>query len=117
MPFEERNIFSKPLNKAEIKQVLALTEIGTEEIISTRSKVYEKLTIDFEELTFNQLVEIIEEYPGILRRPLLLDERRLQVGFNEDEIHQFIPREVRRINSKKMSEILIYLDLQKEGLA
>ena len=55
LPFEERNIFSSPLNKEEIKEILCLTETGTEEIISTRSKVYEKLNVDFDELSFNEL--------------------------------------------------------------
>ncbi|MGO3728799.1 transcriptional regulator Spx [Enterococcus viikkiensis] len=117
LPFEERNIFSRPLNKEEIKEILCLTETGTDEIISTRSKVYEKLNIDFDELSFNGLVELIEKHPTLLRRPIILDERHLQVGYNQDEIHQFIPREVRRLTSKEMSKILIYLDLEKQSLA
>lgn len=117
LPFEERNIFSLPLNKEEIKEILCLTETGTDEIISTRSKVYEKLNIDFDELSFNELVELIEKHPTLLRRPIILDERHLQVGYNQDEIHQFIPREVRRLTSKEMSKILIYLDLEKQSLA
>ena len=117
LPFEERNIFSSPLNKEEIKEILCLTETGTEEIISTRSKVYEKLNVDFDELSFNELIELIEKHPTLLRRPIILDERHLQVGYNQDEIHQFIPREVRRLTSKEMSKILIYLDLEKQRLA
>lgn len=117
LPFEERNIFSSPLNKDEIREILCLTETGTEEIISTRSKVYEKLNIDFDELSFNELIDLIEKHPTLLRRPIILDDRHLQVGYNQDEIHQFIPREVRRLTSKEMSKILIYLDLEKQGLA
>ena len=108
---------SNPLTKDEIKEILSLTETGTDEIISTRSKVYEKLDIDFDELTLSELVDIIEEHPSLLRRPLIFDETKFQVGFNEDEIHQFIPREVRRVTSKKMARVLLYLDLQKESLA
>lgn len=115
--FEERNIMSDPLTTDEIKEILSLTETGTDEIISTRSKVYEKLDIDFDELTLSELVDIIEEHPSLLRRPLIFDETKFQVGFNEDEIHQFIPREVRRVTSKKMARVLLYLDLQKESLA
>ena len=115
--FEERTIMSDPLTTDEIKEILSLTETGTDEIISTRSKVYEKLDIDFDELSLSELVDIIEEHPSLLRRPLIFDETKFQVGFNEDEIHQFIPREVRRVTSKKMARVLLYLDLQKESLA
>jgi len=116
LAFEERNIISAPLTKEEIKEILTLTEMGTEEIISTRSKVYDKLAIDFDERSLNELVAVIEENPGLLRRPIVLDETKLQIGFNEDEIHQFIPREVRRVTSKKMTEILFYMDLEKQSL-
>ena len=60
--FEERNIMSDPLTTDEIKEILSLTETGTDEIISTRSKVYEKLDIDFDELSLSELVDIIEEH-------------------------------------------------------
>lgn len=114
LPFEERNIISDPLTKEEIKGILAMTETGSDEIISTRSKVYEKLAIDFDELSFNQLVDILVEHPNLLRRPLIFDEIRFQVGYNEDEIHQFTPREIRKIASKNMAKFLLHLDLQKK---
>ena len=116
LDFEERNIMSEPLTTEEITEILALTETGTDEIISTRSKVYEKLDLDFDELPLSEVVEIIEKHPSLLRRPLLFDETKFQVGYNEDEIHQFIPRDIRRITSKKMAKILLYMDLQKESL-
>lgn len=116
LEFEERNIMSDPLTKDEIIEILSMTETGTDEIISTRSKVYEKLDVDFNDLSLNELVDIIEEHPSLLRRPLVFDETKFQVGYNEDEIHQFIPREVRRVTSKKMSRVLLYMDLHKESL-
>lgn len=116
LKFEERNIMSDPLSKEEIMEILSYTETGTEEIISTRSKVYEKLAIDFDELTLTEMVDIITKHPSILRRPIIFDESKFQVGYNEDEIHQFIPREMRKITSKKMAEVLLYMDLQKHSL-
>ncbi|MFR3684826.1 MAG: transcriptional regulator Spx [Enterococcus sp.] len=113
LEFEERNIMSDPLTKEEIKEILSMTETGTDEIISTRSKVYEKLDTDFDELSLSELVSIIEKYPSLLRRPLVFDETKFQVGYNEGEIHKFIPREVRRVTSKKMAKVLLYMDLQK----
>ncbi len=40
--FKERNINSNPLNVDEIKQILRLTENGSEDIISTRSNIFKK---------------------------------------------------------------------------
>ncbi|MDO1605160.1 transcriptional regulator SpxA [Lactobacillus sp. YT155] len=99
--YKERNIFTEPLNKDELKQILQMTEDGTEEIISTRSKVFQKLNINVDDLTIDQLLNIIEENPGILRRPIMMDDKRLQVGFNEDEIRRFLPRSVRTMELHK----------------
>jgi len=41
------------------------------------------------------LFKLIQENPGLLRRPIIMDEKRLQVGYNEDEIRRFLPRKVR----------------------
>ncbi|WP_337020336.1 transcriptional regulator Spx, partial [Oceanobacillus massiliensis] len=50
IPFTERNIFSEPLTLDEIKEILRMTEDGTDEIISTRSKVFQKLDVNIEQL-------------------------------------------------------------------
>ncbi len=95
IPFEERNIFSEPLTMDEIKSILRMTENGTEEIISKRSKVFQKLNINLDELPLQKLFDLIQKNPGLLHRPIILDEKRLQVGYNEDEIRRFLPRDVR----------------------
>lgn len=97
IPFKERNIFSEPLTKDEIKQILRMTEDGTEEIISTRSKVFQELGINLDDLTMDELLDLVEKNPGLLRRPIIMDDKRLQVGYNEDEIRRFLPREVRAL--------------------
>ncbi|WP_100330590.1 transcriptional regulator SpxA [Bacillus xiapuensis] len=95
IPYVERNIFSEPLSIEEIKEILRMTEDGTDEIISTRSKIFQKLNVDLETLPLQNLFELIQNNPGLLRRPIIMDEKRLQVGYNEDEIRRFLPRKVR----------------------
>ena len=95
--YVERNIFQEPLSRDEIKEILRMTEDGTEEIISTRSKAFQELHIDLNEISLNELFDLIQENPGLLHRPIIMDEKRLQVGYNEDEIRRFLPREVRTI--------------------
>ncbi|WP_047985903.1 transcriptional regulator SpxA [Ornithinibacillus californiensis] len=95
IPFTERNMFSEALTLEEIKEILRMTEDGTDEIISTRSKVFQNLNINIDQLPLMELYTLIQEHPGLLRRPIIIDEKRLQVGYNEDEIRRFLPRTVR----------------------
>ncbi|WP_100011556.1 transcriptional regulator Spx [Lentibacillus sediminis] len=93
--FVERNILKEPLTVEELQDVLRLTVDGTEEIISTRSKVYKELDLDIDSLPLQELLQLIQEHPGLLRSPILMDSKRLQVGYHEEDIRQFLPRKTR----------------------
>lgn len=105
IPFKERNIFSEPLTKEEIVNILRLTENGTEEIISTRSRAFQELHVNLDDLSIDQLLDLVEKNPSLLRRPIIMDDRRLQVGYNDDEIRRFLPRKVRRLEIGQSSKI------------
>ena len=106
IPFEERNIFSNPLNVDEIKQILQMTEDGTEEIISKRSKIFQDLDIDLDELPLQKLYTLIQKNPSLLKRPIMMDSKRLQVGYNEDEIRRFLPRDVRALELQRAQALV-----------
>jgi len=97
IPFMERNINKYPLTVPELREVLRLTVNGTDEIISTRSKVYKTLDFDIEALPLQELLELIYKHPGLLRSPIIIDEKRIQVGYNEEDIRQFLPRKIRKL--------------------
>jgi regulatory protein spx len=105
IPFKERNIFSEPLSKKELLRILRMTENGTEEIISTRSRAFQQLRINLDDLSIDQLLDLVEKNPSLLRRPIIMDDRRLQVGYNEDEIRRFLPRKVRRLELAEAQKI------------
>ncbi|WP_064627580.1 transcriptional regulator SpxA, partial [Bacillus subtilis] len=95
--YTEKNIVSNSMTVDELKSILRLTEEGATEIISTRSKTFQDLNINIniDELSLNEFYQLIIEHPLMLRRPIMLDEKRLQIGFNDEEIRKFLPRSVR----------------------
>lgn len=95
LDYREKNIYHEPLTKDEIKEILMLTDEGTEEIISYRSEAYQNLETDLDELSMNELLNLFIEQPSLIRRPIIMDDRRLQIGFNDEEIRMFLPRKVR----------------------
>lgn len=106
IPFKERNIFSNPLSIDEIKQILQMTEDGTEDIISKRSKAYQDLNMDINDMPMQELFELLHANPSLLRRPIVMDDKRLQVGYNEDEIRRFLPRKVRVLELEKAQKMV-----------
>ncbi|MBM7650903.1 transcriptional regulator SpxA [Neobacillus cucumis] len=101
----ERNILANPLTVDEIKSILRLTEEGTSEIISTNSKTFQELNINIESLPLNEFYQLIKEHPKMLRRPIILDEKRLQVGYNDEEIRSFLPRKLRTFLNSEMQKM------------
>jgi regulatory protein spx len=96
IPYVERNIFKNPLTVHELQEVLSLTSEGTDEIIATRSKVYKDLELDFEDLSLMELLNLVEQHPGLLRNPIIIDNKKMVIGYNEDDIRKFLPRKIRK---------------------
>ncbi len=86
-------IFTGKLNEIDIYNILRDTENGFEDIISKRSSFFKENPIDMDELNTNDLIKIIIENPKILRRPIIVDTNKLQVGYNDDDIRIFLPNE------------------------
>ncbi|ERL44799.1 negative regulator of proteolysis [Lactiplantibacillus paraplantarum] len=99
--FEEKNFSSTAPTISELKQILCLTENGLDDIISTRSQLYPTIADKLPDMTFNETLQLLCEHPQLLRRPIIVGRNKLQVGFNDDDIRQFIPRHIRRISFQR----------------
>ena len=95
IPYQEKNIFVTDLNDAELKDILTKTENGTEDIISTRSKIIKESGVDVNNMTISELIAFIRKNPSVLKRPIMVDETKVQIGYNSEEIRVFIPHEKR----------------------
>lgn len=107
IPFVEKRITSQPLTLSEFKNILRLTEDGTDEIIATNSNDFKNLNVDIDQLSIQELYELIREHPRMLRSPIIVDEKRIQVGYNEMDIRRFIPRKVR---AYELNELIKHAD-------
>lgn len=105
IPYIEKRITSDNLTLNEFKKILGMTEDGTDEIISTNSKDYKNLNCDINQLSIQELYSIIKDHPKMLRSPILIDDKRLQVGYNEMDIRRFIPRKVRAYELFEMQRL------------
>lgn len=92
IPYTGKDIFSGSLTTEDIKEIIQKCEDGTDDIISPRSKIVMENNIDFDSMKISELIEFIKKNPSILRRPIIVDDRKVQVGYNEEEIRTFIPR-------------------------
>ena len=104
MQYIEKNIFTTLLNDTEIRHLLNRSENGTDDIISKRSKIIQENKIDLDSMSTTELINFIKHNPSILKRPIILNEKTFQVGFDEEEIDAFIPAELRKIAKNACNE-------------
>ncbi|KUP07049.1 ArsR family transcriptional regulator [Bacillus coahuilensis m2-6] len=105
LEYKEINIFKEELTLDEFKAIIRMTEDGTSEIISERSKAFQELGLDIEDLSITELYGVVRDNPSILKRPIIMDEKRLQVGFNDEEIRSFLPRKVREYEVRRLLDL------------
>ena len=62
-------------------------------------------------MKINDLIKFIQENPSVLKRPIMIDERRFQVGYNSEEIRVFIPKELR-----KLADVMIWIVVHNSAI-
>ena len=58
------------------------------------------MKVDLDDMGLNELVQFIRNNPSIMKRPIILNETSLVVGYDDDEITSFILSEVRKAASR-----------------
>ena len=76
IPYEAHNIFGESLSRAELIEIISKAENGTDDIISSRSKIVMENDIDFDSMTISELISFIQKNPSILKRPIIVDDHR-----------------------------------------
>lgn len=96
IPFKEIDINkTSGIPKQDFLHILSLTEAGLDDVIAKKSDIYKKLNIDFGDITLSEIHSLVNEHRALIKRPIIVDETHLQIGFNDDGIRQFIPRKYR----------------------
>lgn len=99
LPYKEKNLGKESLTRDEILEILTKTESGIESIVSSKNRYAKALNCNIEELSVNEVIDLIQENPRILKSPILIDDKRLQVGYKEDDIRAFLPRSIRNVEN------------------
>jgi regulatory protein spx len=97
IPYDEKNLFNSRISESDIDHMLENAENGFEDIISTRSKIFKEQSLDVEDMKMSELKQFIIDNPSVLKRPIIIEGEKLQVGYNDEEIRVFIPKRLREL--------------------
>ena len=90
----------KDISRADLINALSLSSNGFLDLLKNVNQ--SKTSIQFMiqkllTLSFDEGIDFLLEYPELLKVPLILDNHKLIIGYNVDEIRTFIPKQYRKI--------------------
>ena len=103
--FVEVDLLKELVSTEEILRIVSLTEHGVEEIIATETRAYTRLNLNFNDLKLEDFMELLEENATLLKVPLMLDEKQLQIGFDEDKMQRFLEKPSKKITDLEKQEM------------
>lgn len=114
--YEEINISRHPfkLTREMLIQILSLEEEGLSALYGRKKKTdpkYQWLIKNMEELSFESALNFFMNHLELLCTPIIYDEKRVQLGFDNENIRKFIPKEIRKVDARQKITQLRKLDL------
>lgn len=70
-----RNYLKEPPTQKELREALATMKIGARQLLRSKSKYYHDLELDNPELSEDDLITAMAEYPELIERPVLFGPR------------------------------------------
>ena len=103
--FIEVDLLKEQVSTEEILRIVSLTEHGVEEIVETETRAYTRLNLNFKDLKLEDFMELLEENATLLKVPLMLDEKQLQIGFDEDKMQRFLEKPSKKVTDIEQQEM------------
>jgi len=69
--FETVNYYIDPIPKKKLKELLSKMNMTARQLLRTKESLYRKLDLARRELSGEQLVDLMVQYPDLLQRPIV----------------------------------------------
>jgi len=86
--YVERKVLREPIGREEILGILRLTTEGFDEIVSEKNFNSGDIAESMEDLKISQLMDFICENPSLLKKPILIYEGKLVIGWNKNKYRE-----------------------------
>lgn len=88
--FEIIDFIENPLSKMEIKTVLKKLNCSPSEIMRKNEGEFKTLNLNLENLSTDELVDILFHHPNLMQRPILIKGKIAMIGRPLENVKYFI---------------------------
>jgi arsenate reductase len=78
--FDRVNYFLDPIDEITLREILSKAGLSPRDVIRTRDRVYSELNLDSDDLSDDELLAALVEYPSLLQRPIIVRGDRAVLG-------------------------------------
>ena len=91
IPFEPVEIFDETPTEAEIRMLLRKLSLSARELLRPRDRMYRELDLKNRDLPDSELIRLMAENPGLIKRPILVRGDRAVLGLKPDRVEDILP--------------------------
>ena len=77
---KQRDIFKESLSVSELNKIVKNLGIKPAELLRKRDKKYKELDLDNKKLPDSQIIKLMSENPGLIKRPIIIAKKGNLVG-------------------------------------
>lgn len=90
MDFNYRDIVKNPPDVEEIFKLASLGDFPVSYLVNKNSKNFKDLQKDADEMSEQEIAEMLSNNPKIMRRPLFADGKSLVIGFKPEDLEEIL---------------------------
>jgi regulatory protein spx len=87
---KKRDLFSERLDAGELRALFARIGISPRSAVATRSRPFAELGLAGRELSDDETIELMGQYPALIKRPVVVNGQRAVFGFNRSAIESLL---------------------------
>lgn len=88
--FKIKEYLKEPMTTSELEDLFFKLKKTPEEVIRKKEDIYKELNLKDKDLSSQEWIKIIIEYPKLLERPILLTENQAIIGRPVEELSKIL---------------------------
>lgn len=90
LSFHTIDFFKKPFSKDQIKSLLKKADVSPQQALRKKDKMFKRLQLDKRKLKDEEILSLMEKYPGLILRPIVVRGERATIATKPEMINQLL---------------------------
>ena len=89
--FQIKEYLKEPLSKEELKELFQKLVLNPKDVVRKKEQKFKELNLDEKSLNIDQWIEILQNHPILLERPILMSSQKAIIGRPTEKLLEILP--------------------------